>query len=60
MSSGDEVNEELITKVFLLSNERQYYFRELVRNMPEDEAGFLALHIINAELGTDMEQKLNK
>lgn len=140
VSSGDEINEEKITKVYSLSNEQQYYFQELVKNMPEqhircasdiisyaelslgkklndyiyitltdhlnfalerqkkgivfknamqweikkfynhefmigkealgmvkdrlgvqlpeDEAGFLALHIINAELGTDMEQSL--
>lgn len=138
--SGDEVKEDLITKVFLPSNEKQYYFQELVRDMPEehiqcaseiisyaevslgkklneyiyitltdhlnfaierqkkgilfknamqweikkfyhheftigkealemvkdrlgvelpeDEAGFFALHIVNAELGTDMEQSI--
>ena len=140
VSSGDEVNMELVTKVYSLNGEERYYFQELVKNMPveniqcaneiisyaemslgkklndyiyitltdhlnfalerhrnglefknallweikqfyhhefmigleaidmiqeqlgvrlpEDEAGFLALHIVNAELGTDMPQSI--
>lgn len=140
VSSGDEVDEKKVTRVFLPSSEKQYYFQELVRDMPEEhiqcaseiisyaevslgkklsdyiyitltdhlnfaierqkngivfenamqweikkfyhhefaigkealemvkdklgielpesEAGFFALHIINAELGTDMEQSI--